>query len=73
MALPDSTGVPARPGPAVDRNPRASSGAACVEITGFPQTLYLRRKIDDDPAHSLIHTVRGSGYRIDRTAPFGNQ
>jgi len=33
---------------------------------------YLRRKIDEDPAQSLIHTVRGSGYRIERTAPFGN-
>ena len=23
---------------------------------------YLRRKIDDDSEHKLIHTVRGAGY-----------
>jgi hypothetical protein len=42
----------------------STAGAASVEIAGFPQALYLRRKLSDDASDVLIHTVRGAGYRI---------
>jgi hypothetical protein len=62
-----------QPAAVADRNTRSAGGAASVEIAGFPQALYLRRKVDADAAESLIHTVRGAGYRIGASAaPIGH-
>jgi DNA-binding response OmpR family regulator len=34
------------------------------EITSSTRRPYLRRKIDDDSALRLIHTIRGVGYEL---------
>jgi hypothetical protein len=50
---------------ATERPNHSAGGAASVEIAGFPQALYLRRKLSGDASDVLIHTIRGAGYRID--------